>query len=85
MNRTASTAVNDVDLILFVVESLKWNKRWWKALSALHCKAPVLLIINKDDLVKKKETLLAYAHDSLPNSILLKFFSQHPKAKVSNH
>ena len=64
MNRTASTAVNDVDLILFVVESLKWNKDDEKALSALkHCKAPVLLIINKDDLVKKKETLLAYAHE----------------------
>ena len=64
MNRTASTAVNDVDLILFVVESLKWNKDDEKALSALkHCTAPVLLIINKDDLVKKKETLLAYAHE----------------------
>ena len=64
MNRTASTAVNDVDLILFVVESLKWNKDDEKALSALkHCKAPVLLIINKDDLVKKKETLLAYANE----------------------
>lgn len=62
MNRTAAAAVNDVDVVLFLVESLKWGKDDEKALAALkYSKAPVLLIINKDDLVRKKDALLPFA------------------------
>lgn len=62
MNRTAAAAVNDVDLILFLVEALKWSGDDEKALQALkHTKAPVILVINKDDLVKEKYRLLPFA------------------------
>lgn len=64
MNRTAAAAVNDVDLILFLVESLKWNKDDEQALKSLqYTKTPVVLVINKADLIKDKEKLLPYAND----------------------
>lgn len=62
MNRAAASAVVDVDLILFLVESLRWTKDDEQALKALqHTKTPVILIVNKADLVKRKEQLLPYA------------------------
>lgn len=63
MNKAATSAVLDVDLILFLVESLKWTKDDEQALKALqHIKTSVLLIINKADLVKSKEKLLPFAN-----------------------
>ena len=63
MNKAAASAVLDVDLILFIVESLKWNSDDEQALKALkHTDTPVILIINKADLIKSKEKLLPYAN-----------------------
>jgi len=63
MNKAAASAVLDVDLILFIVESLKWNNDDEQALKALkHTDTPVILIINKADLIKDKEKLLPYAN-----------------------
>ncbi len=63
MNKTAATAVLNVDVVLFMVESLKWSDDDKKALTALqHNQAPVILVINKADLVKDKEQLLPYAN-----------------------
>ncbi len=62
MNKTAASAVLDVDLILFLVESLKWSNDDEKALESLkHCETPVVLVINKADLVKNKEKLIPFA------------------------
>jgi GTP-binding protein Era len=63
MNKAAASAVLDVDLILFIVESLKWNNDDEQALKALkHTTTSVILIINKADLIKNKEKLLPYAN-----------------------
>jgi len=63
MNRAAALSVFNVDLILFLVESLKWNRDDEQALKALeNAKAPVILVINKADLIKNKEKLLPYAN-----------------------
>jgi len=63
MNKTAANAVLDVDLILFVVESMKWNDDDEQALKALkHSKTNVILVINKADLIKQKEKLLPFAN-----------------------
>lgn len=63
MNKAAASAVHDVDLILFLVESLKWTKDDDQALKALQfIKTPVILVINKADLVKNKEKLLPFAN-----------------------
>ncbi len=64
MNKTAANAVLDVDLILFLVESMKWSADDEQALKALeYSKTDVILVINKADLIKQKERLLPFANN----------------------
>jgi GTPase len=61
MNRTVGAVIRDVDLILFVVERLKWTEEDELVLAALeNIKTPVLLVINKADLVEDKASLLPH-------------------------
>ena len=61
LNRTARSVLNDVDLLVFVVEALRWTKEDEKVLAQLQTsQAPVMLAINKVDMVKEKESLLPY-------------------------
>jgi GTP-binding protein Era len=61
MSRAALGALQEVDLVVFVVEALRWNKD--DALVAdrlrdLH--VPVIVAVNKVDRVQRKEDLLPY-------------------------
>jgi len=68
MNKTAAAAVLNVDLILFLVESLKWGPDDEQALKSLqYTKTPVILVINKADLIKDKEKLLPFANKVFQN------------------
>ncbi|MDH5784753.1 MAG: GTPase Era [Chromatiales bacterium] len=59
MNRAATTSLEDVDLILFLVEADSWTEEDENLLKRLkEAKAPVFLIVNKVDRVKEKESLL---------------------------
>lgn len=61
LNRTARSVLSDVDLLVFVVEALRWTREDEKVLSHLQqTRVPVILAINKVDKVKQKETLLPY-------------------------
>lgn len=61
MNRAASSAIGDVDLIVFVVEGTKWTDDDEMVLNKLRAaKAPVVLAINKIDNIKEKEELLPH-------------------------
>jgi GTP-binding protein Era len=61
LNRTARSVLNDVDLLVFVVEALRWTKEDEKVLSQLQdSQVPVILALNKVDKVKEKESLLPY-------------------------
>lgn len=61
LNRTARSALTDVDLILFVVEALRWTDEDQAVLDALsRLNMPVLLAVNKIDTLKNKEELLPY-------------------------
>lgn len=61
LNRTARSVLNDVDLLVFVVEALRWTKEDEKVLAQLQTSpAPAILAINKVDKVKEKESLLPY-------------------------
>lgn len=61
LNRTARSALSDVDLILFVVEALRWTDEDQAVLDALsRLDMPVLLVVNKIDTLKNKEALLPY-------------------------
>lgn len=59
MNRTAVNAIQDADLVLFVIEANRWTADDADALSRLHgITAPVIAILNKIDKVHPKEELL---------------------------
>lgn len=61
MNETVHRVINDVDVILFVIERLVWNDADQAVLEALaRTKVPVLLLINKIDLLKDKDKLLPH-------------------------
>jgi len=59
MNRTASQALQDVDVVVFLVEGLRWTSDDDLVLSLLErVDCPVILAVNKVDLVADKRTLL---------------------------
>ncbi|WP_032092543.1 MULTISPECIES: GTPase Era [Pasteurellaceae] len=61
MNRAASSAIGDVDLIIFVVDGTHWNDDDEMVLNKLRqAKAPVVLAINKIDNIKHKDELLPF-------------------------
>ncbi|MCK3658694.1 GTPase Era [Pasteurellaceae bacterium Pebbles2] len=61
MNKAASSAIGDVDLIIFVVDGTHWNEDDEMVLNKLRqAKAPVVLAINKIDNVKNKDELLPF-------------------------
>jgi GTP-binding protein Era len=59
MNRTATLALQDVDVVVFLVEGLRWMPDDDLVLSELErLDCPVILAVNKVDLIAEKETLL---------------------------
>jgi len=61
LNRAASDALQDVDVIVFLVEATQWTAEDDLVLSKLGVlDVPVILALNKVDRVKRKETLLPY-------------------------
>jgi GTPase len=61
MNRTAAAAALDADLIVFVVEALKFTAEDELALSrAADARRPIIAVVNKVDQVREKDRLLPY-------------------------
>ncbi len=61
MNKAASSVIHDVDVILFLVQSLKWTEEDELVLKKLeNVNAPVVLLVNKVDKVEDKDLLLPY-------------------------
>lgn len=64
MNKAASSVIHDVDVLLFLVQALKWTDEDQMVLDKLKdVKAPVILVINKVDTVEEKKTLLPFIQD----------------------
>lgn len=64
MNRAARSAVTDVDVVVFVVEALRWTDEDDHVLEALAAgEAPVVLAVNKVDRVKDKGRLLPFLQE----------------------
>ena len=57
LNKTVLGAVNDVDLILFVVEAGQFNQADAKVLELLPANVPAILLANKFDLVHRRGDL----------------------------
>jgi len=61
INRTAAAAVGDSDLVLFVVEALKWTDEDELALGRILATGhEVVAVVNKVDRVRPRERLLPY-------------------------
>jgi GTPase len=61
LNRTARSAIADTDLVLLVVEALRWTDEDAQALDAVaQAGVPVMAVVNKVDRVEDKQTLLPF-------------------------
>lgn len=64
MNRAATSVLNDVDVILFVVQAKKWTEEDEAILEKLKSvSCPVLLVVNKMDILEDKKQLLPLIDD----------------------
>lgn len=61
MNRTASSALDGVDVIMMLVEAGRFTDEDARVAQLIqHARAPVLLVINKVDKIQPREKLLPY-------------------------
>ena len=59
MNKTAISVLQDVDLVLFVVDRLMWGiEDEYVAKHLQNSRVPMLLVVNKIDMLSEKELLL---------------------------
>ena len=64
MNRVASSSINDVDIILWLVEAGKWTKEDARVLAHVaKAQVPVILCVNKIDKLKDKQAVLPFLAD----------------------
>ena len=64
MNKIASHCYEEVDLVLFLIDRLKWQKEEENIFNSLKTlNKPVVLVINKIDRLKDKTKLLAFIKD----------------------
>jgi GTP-binding protein Era len=60
MNRNVTDVLGEVDVVLFVIEALRFSSDDIKVMKLLPPKAPVVLVINKVDRVSDKKMLLPF-------------------------
>ncbi len=64
MNKAASSVIHDVDVLLFLVQALKWTDEDQMVLDKLkNVDVPIILVVNKIDKVKDKDQLLPFLED----------------------
>lgn len=64
MNKVAKAAMRDVDLIVFVIDRLKWTKEDEQILYRLeNIESPVVVAINKTDQLSDKDLLLPHVRE----------------------
>jgi GTP-binding protein Era len=64
MNRTASAVLRDVDVVVFIVEAMRWlpdDELVLKKLANVDC--PVVLAVNKVDRIRNRDELLPFLQD----------------------
>ena len=60
MNKSVTTTLNSVDVVLFVIEALRFDARDQQVLKLLPTTRPVILVINKIDTLADKAELLPF-------------------------
>lgn len=70
MNRIARASFHDVDLVLFLIEAGRWTKQDAHVVRSLESvSAPVMLVVNKIDLVTDKPRLLRFLEEEVNPSL----------------
>lgn len=65
MNKTAIRAIHDVDVVLLMIDGLRWDEEdEWILRKFRDMKTPILLVVNKVDRIKDKERLLPFLEQS---------------------
>lgn len=65
LNRAAQSIIQDVNVIVFLVEALKWDEEDQLALAQCEkADCPVILAVNKVDMVKDKDRLLPFIQET---------------------
>lgn len=61
LNRTARASLNEVDVVLFLIEAMRWQDEDQQVLDLLrHLTIPVLLVVNKVDRIANKDEMLPF-------------------------
>jgi len=81
MNKTAVTALRDVDVVVFVVDRTRWTDEDQMVLERVRfVKCPVLLAVNKMDRLEDKADMLPHLQwlqEQLPDAALIPISAQH--------
>jgi len=69
MNRIAHAALREVDLVLFLIEADRWSKQdEYVARALARVEVPVVLVVNKIDLIADKTRLMTFLKDKVDSS-----------------
>lgn len=75
MNRSASSALKDVNVVIFVVDKSQWTEEDdWVLQQVQQCESPVIVAVNKVDQLEDKSKLLPHLQrlaEQLPNAELV--------------
>lgn len=63
LNRSAASILDDVDILVFVIEAMRWTDEDDNVLRQLKGRDNVILVVNKVDQVKEKEKLLPFLQE----------------------
>ncbi|KQQ67881.1 GTPase Era [Pseudomonas syringae] len=81
MNKTASAALKDVDVVIFVVDRTRWTDEDQMVLERIqYVEGPVILAINKTDRLEDKGELmphLEWLQGQLPKASIVPISAQH--------
>ena len=81
MNRTASAALKDVDVVIFVVDRTRWTEEDQMVLERVqYVSCPVLIAVNKTDRIEEKADLLPHLEwltQQLPKAEVVPISAQH--------
>lgn len=81
MNRSASAALKDVDVVIFVVDRTRWTDEDQMVLDRVKfVEGPLLLVVNKIDRLEDKTELLPHLkwlEEQLPNAEIVPISAQH--------
>ena len=83
MNKTVQSVIQDVDLILFMVDRMKWSEGDDLVLQQIkQSESPILLLLNKVDQMQDKDILLPYISELAK---LHSFSEIFPLSALKNH